>query len=154
MIFGAAFAAGMINSVAGGGTLLTFPALVWIGRDPIMANATSTVALLPGTIASVVGFRRDLRGMRRWMFLLGAPSLAGGLIGAGLLLRTSSHTFARIVPFLILGATFLLAGRDLITRVLRVKADRTRSRRWWAGATVFQFFVAIYGGYFGAESES
>src|SRR5512141_360181 len=100
IVFLAAFAAGMINSVAGGGTLVSFPTLVWIGRDPIVANVTSTAALWPGSLGGMVGFRRELAGSRKWMALLALPSVAGGLLGAVLLLKTSSKTFAAIVPFL------------------------------------------------------
>ena len=143
----AAFAAGAINSIAGGGTLLSFPALVWIGRDPILANATHAVALWPGSLSAMVGFRREMAGMRRWLLLLTIPSLLGGAAGAILLLRTSTKTFTQLVPFLILGATLLLAAQGVITRRL---AHVARGHRWIAFAFVFQFFVGVYGGYFGA----
>src|SRR5262249_59911645 len=100
VILAAAFAAGAINSIAGGGTLLSFPALVWIGRDPILANATNSVALWPGSFAGMVGFRRELADVRRWLLLLTIPSLLGGTLGAVLLLRPSSQTFIQIVPLL------------------------------------------------------
>ena len=147
IIVAAAFLAGVVNSVAGGGTLLTFPALVWIGIEPKVANVTNTVALWPGSLAGMVGFRRELTGSRRWMTLLAVPSLAGGLVGAVLLLRTSPDTFAALVPHLILFATILFAAGDRITRKLTVSEP---GRAWWAGAAVFQFLVAVYGGYFGA----
>lgn len=161
VIFGAAFVAGVINSVAGGGTLISFPALVWMGRDPILANATSAVALWPGSLAGMIGYRRELRGSREWMWRLGLPSLAGGLIGAALLLLTPSDLFASIVPFLILFATILFALQEPITRRRRgapevdarseaVEAFHNPARGWWIGAAVFQFLVAVYGGYFGA----
>jgi len=102
VVFIAAFVAGMMNSMAGGGTLVAFPTLVWMGIDPIRANVTCTVALWPGSLGAMVGFRRELGDSRRWMLLLGAPSIAGGLIGAFLLLLTPSRLFASIVPFLIL----------------------------------------------------
>lgn len=152
-IFAAAVAAGMINSVAGGGTLLTFPTLVWVGLDPIVANVTSTVALWPGSLGAMVGFRRELGSSQRWMAVLGPPSIAGGLFGAFLLLRTPSRTFSAIVPFLILFATLLLAVQEPITRALRLHgpaAGASRIRRWWLGAATFQFLVSTYGGYFGA----
>ncbi|MEK6325361.1 MAG: sulfite exporter TauE/SafE family protein [Acidobacteriota bacterium] len=156
VVFLAAFVAGMMNSVAGGGTLVTFPTLVWIGLDPIRANVTSTVALWPGSLGALVGFRRELGDRRRWMLLLGPPSVAGGLIGARLLLLTPSPLFASIVPYLILFATILFAVAEPLTRRLRVKENQQsvrspgQERAWWIGAIVFQFFVAIYGGYFGA----
>jgi uncharacterized membrane protein YfcA len=152
IIFLAAFVAGMINSVAGGGTLITFPTLVWIGRDPILANVTNTVAIWPGSLSAMLGFRRELADSRRWMVLLAAPSLLGGLLGAYLLLRTPSRTFAAIVPYLILFATVLFALQESITRLLGADGHGQRhpSRAWWIGAAAFQFCVSAYGGYFGA----
>ncbi len=147
ILFVAAFAAGIINSIAGGGTLLSFPALVWIGRDPILANATNAVALWPGSFSAMVGFRRELRDARQWLLLLTIPSLVGGAAGAVLLLRTSTKTFNEIVPFLILGATLLLAAQEVITRRLQ---HVPKGRGWIAFAFVFQFLVGVYGGYFGA----
>src|SRR5205807_9966044 len=105
VVAAAAFAAGLINSIAGGGTLVSFPALVWTGRDPVLANATSTVALWPASLAGAYGFRREQKGGARLFLLFAAPSLLGGALGAVLLLRTPSATFARLVPFLILFAT-------------------------------------------------
>ncbi len=155
LVFLVAFAAGMMNSVAGGGTLITFPMLVWLGIDPIGANVTCTVALWPGSLGAMVGFRRELGDSRRWMLLLGTPSAAGGLIGAYLLLLTPSSLFASVVPFLILFATILFAAGEPLTRRLtrtdrQLHAERSPTRPWWIGAIVFQFVVAIYGGYFGA----
>jgi uncharacterized membrane protein YfcA len=150
VVFVTAFAAGMINAVAGGGTLLSFPALIWLGRDPVIANATSTVALWPGSFGGMLGFRRELRGSRRWVFWLSLPSLLGGALGAYLLLRTPSETFSVIVPYLILGATLLMAAQEQITRILSLSSADRPSRAWWAGALFFQFLVGVYGGYFGA----
>src|SRR4051812_34032264 len=102
VIFVAAFFAGAVNAVAGGGTLISYPALIWIGRDAIIANATSTVALWPGTLASIFGYREQLKDTRKWLAMFIAPSLIGGALGAYLLLQTPSKLFAKIVPFLIL----------------------------------------------------
>jgi uncharacterized membrane protein YfcA len=148
----AAFAAGAINSIAGGGTLLSFPALVWIGVNPVMANATNTFALWPGSFAAMVGFRRELANVRRWLLLLTIPALLGGATGGVLLLHTSMATFTRLVPFLILGATLLLAGQELITRRLGLvaRAHENPSAGWITIVVIFQFLVGIYGGYFGA----
>ena len=148
----AAFAAGAINSIAGGGTLLSFPALVWIGVNPVMANATNTFALWPGSFAAMVGFRRELANVRRWLLLLTIPALLGGATGGVLLLHTSMATFTRLVPFLILGATLLLAGQELVTRRLGLvaRAHENPSAGWITIVVVFQFLVGIYGGYFGA----
>lgn len=150
IVFAAAFAAGMINSIAGGGTLISFPALVWLGRDPVIANATSTVALWPGSFGGLVGFRRELRDSRRWALWLGVPSVAGGVLGAFLLLHTPSDTFSLIVPYLILGATLLMAAQEQITKRLRLSRMGHPSPAWWAGVLFFQFLVGVYGGYFGA----
>ena len=156
LVFLSALIAGMMNSVAGGGTLVAFPTLLWIGVEPIRANVTCTVALWPGSLGAMVGFRRELGDSRRLMLLLGAPSVAGGLIGAFLLLLTPSRLFASIVPFLILFATILFAAGEPITRrfarsdIPNTIAESAPSRGWWTGAILFQFLVAIYGGYFGA----
>ncbi len=150
IIFGAGFCAGMINSVAGGGTLLSFPTLVWLGRDPILANATNAVALWPGSLAAMFGFRHSLGNSKRWLVLLGIPSIIGGFIGAVLLLWTPSRTFSAVVPWLILLATLLLAAQGPISRWLARYHSGAPSHTWWIGAIVFQFFVALYGGYFGA----
>ncbi|MDT5270689.1 MAG: uncharacterized protein QOH49_2875 [Acidobacteriota bacterium] len=152
VIAAAAFAAGLINSIAGGGTLVSFPALLWVGRDAVLANATSTVALWPASLAGLYGFRRELKGGARTFLLFAVPSLVGGVLGAVLLLRTPSETFGRLVPFLILFATLLLAVQEPISRRLRGGAEETRepTRAWWAVALVFQFLVGVYGGYFGA----
>ena len=156
-IFVAALVAGMINSVAGGGTLVTFPTLVWIGRDPIIANVTSTVALWPGSLGGMLGFRRELGNSRRWMLLLAGPSICGGLLGAMLLLRTPSQHFAAIVPYLILFATTLFAVQEPLMRRLQRHggplpplSSAPLRTAWWSGAAMFQFLVALYGGYFGA----
>ena len=148
VIFIAGVIAGAINAIAGGGTLISFPALLWLGRDPIIANATNAVAMWPGSLAGAIGFRRELATVRRWLLLLVVPSCLGGALGGWLLLRTPSSTFERIVPFLILGATLLLALQEVITRRLGVvQASGTPHVVF---AFVFQFFVAMYGGYFGA----
>ena len=151
VLFAAAFAAGMINSVAGGGTLLTFPALIWVGLDAKAANATSTVALWPGLMGGLWGFRREMEENRPLLLRLGLTSVAGGAVGAALLILTPAPTFARLVPFLILFATVLFMLQEPVTRLLHLSTTPTDPRRgWWAGAIIFQFCSAIYGGYFGA----
>src|SRR5258708_10505929 len=107
MMIAAAFAAGVINSIAGGGTLVTFPVLIWLGLDPKIANATSTVALWPGLFGGVFGYRREMNDSSLILMRLGAISVIGGALGAWLLIATPSPTFARLVPFLILFATLL-----------------------------------------------
>jgi uncharacterized membrane protein YfcA len=158
--------AGAVNSIAGGGTLLTFPALVGLGIPPIVANATSTVALWPGALGSMWGYRRELAGMRAWAIAFAAPSLLGGLAGAWLLLRTPEERFDALVPWLVLGATslFMLQGwvASLARRATRdgpassgaaTTPERARPsaiRQPPPATLVIQFLVAIYGGYFGA----
>jgi uncharacterized membrane protein YfcA len=152
LLFGAAMVAGMMNAVAGGGTLVTFPALVWSGRPEIIANATSTVALVPGTWASAYGYRAELlKAPRKYLYLM-IPSFAGGVIGAVLLKRTPPATFATLVPFLILFATILFMLQETVQRWLRsgATAHQEATARWMIGAGFYQFLVAIYGGYFGA----
>jgi uncharacterized membrane protein YfcA len=141
----------MINSVAGGGTLVSFPALIWMGRDPIVANVTSTLGLWPASLGAMAGFRRELTESRQWLRVLLPPSFAGGALGAVLLLHTPSKTFATIVPYLILFATALFAAGERIGRRSSAPPDGggLRARSWWA-VVGFQFLVAVYGGYFGA----
>jgi len=163
---GAAFLAGGINSVAGGGTLISFPALIGLGLPPIAANATSTVAIWPGSLGSIWGFRRELAAVPRRMLLLAIPAVLGGLAGALLLRRTPAQIFAHLVPFLILFATVLFALQAPVQRRLRARAaglsahdpaggpaerqSRRRSGMRILSAALAQFAVGIYGGYFGA----
>jgi uncharacterized membrane protein YfcA len=156
--------AGAVNSIAGGGTLLTFPALVGLGIPPIVANATSTVALWPGALGSMWGYRRELEGAHRWAAWFAIPSLTGGLLGAWLLLRTPPERFADLVPWLVLGATLLFVVQGPISRFAQRGAGReARGARNPPGrlfphpapptsrpVLFLQFLVAIYGGYFGA----
>lgn len=147
-----ALVAGIVNSIAGGGTLLTFPALVAAGLPPLVANATSTVALWPAAVSSLWGYRDAVRGARRWAMRFAVPSLLGGLAGAILLLRTPSELFARLAPILVLGATFLFMAQAPVARWLRSRtADgHVEPPVPPAPYLAFQFLVAIYGGYFGA----
>lgn len=152
----AAAVGGMVNSIAGGGTLLTFPALIALGVPPLIANATSTVALWPGAVSSMYGYRGHLRGLKRWAMIFAVPSLLGGGVGALLLLRTSESRFETIVPWLVIGATFLFAIQGPVMRRLRPTAslshpdDGTFAPRHGPTALMWQFLVGVYGGYFGA----
>jgi len=149
--FAAAFLAGAINSVAGGGTLVSFPALIWLGLDSVTANATSTVAIWPGTVGSIWGYRRELRQAEARFRVLIVPSLVGGIIGALLLRWTPPAIFDRLVPFLILFATLLFMAQEPVQRMLNTAdAGAHKSTRWLVGALLFQLAVGIYGGYFGA----
>lgn len=152
----AATLGGAINSIAGGGTLLTFPALVGLGIPAIVANATSTVALWPGALGSMWGYRGELAGARGWAFRWAVPSLIGGLAGASLLLTTSAERFQALVPWLVLAATGLfIAQRPVMERLKArnsshaVHSDPTAAPLS-AAALGYQFAVGVYGGYFGA----
>jgi uncharacterized protein len=149
--FGAGLIAGAMNSVAGGGTLLTFPTLIWLGLNSVTANATSTVAVWPGQVSGMVGYRRELSTLERRFLYLAIPSLIGGLCGAVLLRLTPSALFDRLVPYLILFATVLFMVQEPIQRKMGGSHRQApRSVPWFVGAAVFQFMVGIYGGYFGA----
>ncbi|HEX2205715.1 MAG TPA: sulfite exporter TauE/SafE family protein [Longimicrobium sp.] len=148
---------GAVNAIAGGGTLLTFPALVGLGVPPLTANATSTVALWPGALSSMWGYRGELAGARAWVIRLTLPSVTGGALGAFLLLRTPPDRFARIVPFLVLGATLLFLVQGPLMRRLRERRGEApaaetggdpQGAAWRMVAG--QLAIGVYGGYFGA----
>jgi uncharacterized membrane protein YfcA len=147
---GSAVGAGVINAVAGGGTLLTFPALLAFGTSPVTANATSTLALVIGTSGSMFGNRRHIKTVAPWLWRFLPVSLVGGLIGSALLTHTSNQTFGKLVPFLILFATVLFLTQSFFRRYAGSHLDvKAGPRQLWA-AVFFQFLVSIYGGYFGA----
>ncbi len=146
---------GAINSVAGGGTLLTFPALIaalgGTAEAVVLANATSTVALFPGSLAGMAGYRRELIAARSWIKLLLLPSLLGGLTGSLLLMRLPPESFKVLVPWLLLTAAVLFWLQPRIARRIGSEAgDSDGKPRNVALVALFQFLVAIYGGYFGA----
>lgn len=148
-LFVAGALGGALNSVAGGGSFVAFPALLWTGVPPIPANATNTIALWSGAAASGGAYRKRLDVPRRVMIPLLAASLTGGITGAFLLLKTPAHTFMRVIPWLTLGATLLFAfGRQLAFGRKSV-VEHDASAGAMAGATIFQLAVAVYGGYFG-----
>ena len=155
LLCAAAFVAGAINSVAGGGTLITFPALVSVlGSTPlnqVIANATNTVALCPGSATGAWAYRHELGEARVWMAWLLAPSLVGGITGAVILILAPAKMFALLVPWLILLATLLFLFQPAIARWTGIgRPHPAPSRRRLAATLVFQFLVALYGGYFGA----
>ena len=149
LVLAAALAGGM-NALAGGGTLVTFPSLLAFGVSPVAANATSTVALVPGGLGGFWGFRHDVAGDRSELLWMVLPSLVGGALGALLVLWVGNRTFARVVPWLIYGATLLFLVQAPIRRWLdrRMGADAHKRRR--ALQVLMQFAIAIYGGFFGA----
>lgn len=182
LLCGAAALGGAVNSVAGGGTLLTFPslfaALGGTAEGAVLANATSTVALFPGSLSAAFGYRRELAACRAWLWLLFWPSLLGGAAGALLLTRLPASTFERLIPALLLGAAAIFAAQPWVSRWLARRGEQARLARGCAPGRVehptniedlplrdverpaslrhalfafaFQFVVALYGGYFGA----
>jgi uncharacterized membrane protein YfcA len=144
-----AFVAGVMNSVAGGGTLLTFPALTGV-VSPALANATSTVALLPGSLAAAVGYRQEVAAVRKFVLRMLAPSLIGGYVGARLV-SLDKELFAALVPWLILTAAVLFLVQQRVSRWMRAhRPDHEPGPLTQVGLIGFQFLVAVYGGYFGA----
>ena len=144
LLFAAGFFGGMLNAVAGGGTFITFPALVFTGIPPVVANATTTVAALPGYLSSAIAFRNDIRRIHDAPFArLTAWTMIGGAIGSGLLLVSSNKAFSVLVPFLLLAATLVFYRADDVRRM----ASRWRSVVKPFGLGILMP-VAIYGGYF------
>ncbi len=143
---------GAVNAVAGGGTLLTFPTLLAFGTPSVTANATSTLALVIGTSGGMFGNRQYTKAVMPLLKRFLPVSVAGGLIGSALLTRTSSATFSKLVPFLILFATLIFLAQGFFRRYASSQSDAKKDEKpmhvW--GAVLFQFIVAIYGGYFGA----
>jgi uncharacterized membrane protein YfcA len=150
LAFAAAFVAGAINSVAGGGTLVSVPTLIWLGVPALNANATNALALWPGSLGSVWGFRRELAEADPRLFALVVPSLVGGLGGAILLHFTRPDVFERLIPALILFATCLFMAQEPIQRRFNLTAIHQARSHWLSWTMVFQLLVAFYGGYFGA----
>lgn len=146
LLAASAFAAGLVNAVAGGGTLITFPALISTGVPPVAANATNTVALFPGQLASSLAYRSHIAEERRRALSLAVPSVIGGILGAVLLLALPESTFKVAVPWLILFACLILA---LQTQLKRLVAN-VRHANHPAALWVAQLLISIYGGYFGA----
>ena len=149
LIFVAGVLGGALNSVAGGGSFIAFPALLFTGVPPIPANATNTIALWTAAAASGGAYRKHLDVPRRVMIPLLTASLVGGLIGAILLLKTPAHTFMRVLPWLTLGATLLFAFGKKLAGGRQSVVEHETSVTALAATTLFQFAVAIYGGYFG-----
>lgn len=157
LLFIAALAGGALNSVAGGGSFLVFPTLIFAGVPPINASATTTVAMWPGSIASIGAYHKEINTQdRRLTLVLTGASLLGGILGAIVLLNTPQITFEHLIPFLLLLATALFAFSGSLTRTLRgLLARRTDSQqtgitwRGLSGLAVVQLVIATYGGFFG-----
>ena len=146
----AGFAAGLVNAIAGGGTLISFPAMTAIGMPAIAANITNTVALWPGMVGGIVAQRRDFAGQRQRLWLTVPIGVAGGIAGGVLLLRTGEHTFRTLVPYLILLAAALLAAQDRLRAWLVGHAGHHGRPASAARVAAPVGGAAVYGGYFGA----
>ena len=149
VLCGAAFAGGAVNAIAGGGTLLTFPSLLTM-LSPVPANGTSTMALLPGSLAPAWAYRQELGRTTRHLKRLWPPSLLGGIIGALLVIRLPEKVFANAIPWLLAGASVLLLVQRPLARWIGAHPHLEPDVRTLVGVVVFQFFVGVYGGYFGA----
>jgi uncharacterized protein len=149
LLFFAALLGGALNAVAGGGSFIAFPALLFSGVPPVPANATNTVALWTGLVFSGGAFRQHLNARARVIVTLFAVSLAGGIFGAFLLIRTPAHTFMQVLPWLMLSATLLFVfGRKILRSNLVTQSHEPTTRAIML-ASFFQLLVAVYGGYFG-----
>jgi uncharacterized membrane protein YfcA len=140
--------AGIFNGVAGGGSLISFPILLGLGYPALTANITNTIGIWPGYVASAAGFRREIGDQSRRLLHLTPIALAGGVVGAVLLLTTSTATFDAVVPYLVLGAAALFAAQPALRRALDRGATHPRERTVLLVAGVFA--ASVYGGYFGA----
>ena len=152
ILFFAALLAGAINAVAGGGSFVAFPALLFVGIPPVNANATNTVALWPGQVASIGAYRRQFRNLsRKTMMPLLVTGVLGGILGGWTLLKTPQTTFMRLVPWLILIATIIFTMSGRVTRWVRQRSAGREHHEFATGrGVVFQLFIAFYIGYFGA----
>lgn len=142
----AGVAAGAVNAVAGGGSLISFPALVYAGLPPLSANVSSTVALWPGYAGAAAGFRQELRGTARRIRAMSLVAMCGGAAGAALLLTTPVAVFERLAPFLVIFASLLLAATGLPTDAAEEPAPADRQNAWGMAGL---FLTGVYGGYFG-----
>jgi len=145
----AGFAAGVVNAIAGGGSLISFPALLFTGMPPVVANATNTVAIWPGTVSSTWAYRRYIAEEKHRAWVLAWPSLIGGLAGSVLLLHTPESAFRAVVPWLILFAAALLAAQGPVARWVS-RAIPSTSTTVPPALWLAQLAISVYGGYFGA----
>ncbi|MEP6754381.1 MAG: sulfite exporter TauE/SafE family protein [Chthonomonadales bacterium] len=151
LLFFAGMIAGALNSVAGGGSFVSFPCLLFTGVATIPANATNTVAVWPGSVASAASYRKELEANRSTLLILGLASLLGGAIGATLLLKTRPKTFEGMLPWLLLFATGMFAFGGKVSQKLRskFKDGKHSGKTQLIGVAILQFVIAIYGGFFG-----
>ena len=148
----ASFLAGIINSLAGGGSLLSFPALIAYGQPALLANATKTAAVWPGTVSSAFAYRREFPEDRQLVLSLVLSSIAGGLLGAAILVKTPPDLFMKLTPFLVVFGTSLFAARSWFAKLAAwtMAHPGKRSPATRVLGALFQLFVATYAGYFGA----
>lgn len=146
----AAFCAGAMNSMAGGGTFFSFPALLAVGVPPVVANASNSVALWPASLSSAWAYRQELARYRRYLIPMGIVSFLGGVAGGLLLLATKDAIFSRLIPWLLLFATVLFAFSGRISAWLRGASTHRGRPGTSAGGLVGQAVVSVYGGFFGA----
>lgn len=149
LVCASALGAGAVNAIAGGGTLLTFPSLLTI-LSPVTANATSTMALLPGSLSAGLGYRAELRKARHHLILLWPPSLIGGILGSLLLIRMPESIFAIAVPWLLVTASVLLLLQRPLMRYIGTHPQTKPGTRTVVAVVFAQLLVGVYGGYFGA----
>lgn len=147
LLAAAGVAAGAVNGVAGGGTLISFPTLLALGYPARTANMTSTVGIWPGYLGGTAGFRSEIADQSARVRALAVPALAGAVAGSVLLLVTPSHTFTALAPWLVLTASVLFAAQPALARVLaRHEHHRAHQVLLYGGTAA----AAVYGGYFGA----
>lgn len=153
-LWSAACAAGVVNAIAGGGTLITFPVLILFGVPPLVANATNTLALVSGMPGSLYGYRHHLADVRPWLSTFVPVSIVGGALGSYLLTRCSEHVFTHLIPYLVLFATVLFMLQGMIVGRIVGRTDlcdtNALGKPHLITALFFQFLVSVYGGYFGA----
>ena len=155
ILFVSVMLAGAINAIAGGGTVISYPGFLFAGLPDITANASNAMALVPGSLGSTAAYRRDLAPNLKVLAILLVPTFLGALLGALVVARSSNDTFRRIVPFCVLGATLLFAFRERVNRLVKRAATVAEAADHltpgsYIGGSIAQFFIAMYGGYFGA----
>ena len=149
--FGAALAAGFVNAIAGGGTLISFPVLVAIGIPPVAANITNTIALCPGYFGGVMAQRKDLLSQKQRLWNMLPVGILGGIAGGLLLLNTPENSFRILIPYLILLSAVLLAFQPLLKKMVEARLQKPMHHNTKGALVLFVVFLAaIYGGYFGA----